>query len=454
MTGPITTGDVQKLASQIDVFGEAVESTSDHILCVSGPGGSLDEALRIGALLYDKGIGTRIEANQSCMSACSIVFMMGTVFFYEGIGDGHNSNRRMHVTSRLGFHRPELKLKAENLYDAAAVEKSFDIALQATLEFIRMANLGSRSQTMVLPDLIENMFAHKGQDFYFVETTGQTSRWDIDLDGFNSPQLMDSRAAHNACSNLGVWQKRYETDAGQYYEPNVEIVANPNEGAVFRVYGAFQSDASHECLIQLQTYSGGDATLFACGSLGRENLLIAGKACGNGFDELTYRSSDQLTYVHNYDKRALLPPATPLELANAEARKIESRARDYLANQILPSDVARLRAECTAPNGLVQVANVQNFVNMRRGASFSDAVVTQVPLGAKLRPADDKIYRSSNHSAQGGRCTDLCISAQNKELTAVDFLALNQCFDDNYFWYKLQTQRGHTGFVSARFLEY
>jgi len=413
----------------------------------------LVEALKIGTLLYDRGIGTRIEEDQSCLAECAIVFMMGTRFFEEGIGDGHNANRRMHVTSQLGFQRPEFKVPAGSTLDAGAVEETVDKTVQSILDLLVLANHGSKSGVMMPQDLIVNMFKHQGHDLYFVETTGQSSRWDIELDGFEPPLMMDPQAAHTACSNLGIWQKRYETDAGHYSKEDVRLVDQPDGGAVFQVHGAFQSDAAHECLIQLSSYPSGDVELNACGNLGRENLLIANKGCGSSFEELTYLSPDQLEYSYDYDARALLPPATSLTTANAKAREIEARAREFLASQALGHDNVQQHRNCGALEGLVQVSNVKNFVNMRSGTSFNAAVVAEVPLGAKLRPADSDIYRTSDEQQADDRCAHLCSGAQKNALANAEVDELEQCFQSNYFWYKLHTSQGQIGFVSAKYIE-
>lgn len=453
MEGQIVAGDATSIEAQLRHLESTTGTSTDAVLCVSGSGGSLTEALTIGTLLYDRGIRTRIEADQSCLSTCAVVFMMGTRFFEEGVGDGHNASRRMHVTSRLGFQKPEFKVEADGVFDAAAVETSIDEAVQTILAFLKLANLGSNPNVMVPSDLIENMFEHQGHDFYYIETTGQTSRWDIGLDGFEPPRSMGPRAAHTACSNLGIWQKRYEADAGIYNDGDALMVDQSTEGVVFKVNGAFQSDAAHECLIQLKSYPSGGVELNACGNLGRENLLIANKGCGNGIEELIYHSSDQLEYSYDFDARALLPPATELSRANAEAREIEARAQDFLASQTPSHNNGQQHRSCGALDGLVQVTNVKNFVNMRSDTNFNASVVAEVALGAELRPADGAIYRTSDEQASGDRCAHLCSSAQKNALAGTEVDELEQCFQSNYFWYKLHTSQGQTGFVSAKYLE-
>lgn len=448
--GPVESGDLDQIKANMDAFPKDwVGEVSNHFMCLSGPGGNLAEALKIARFLYDEGIGTRIEAGQSCLSACAVMFMMGTSYFYEGIGDGHSANRWMHVTARLGFHRPELKLAAGGQFDSASVERSFDVALEATLEFVQLANNGSSLGNMVPSDLIENMFRHRGQDFYYIDTIGQTARWDIDLDGFEPPRAMDARAAHSACTNLGIWQKRYDPVEHPFDERFTEAVDAPKGEPIYLVRGPYEGDSPHSCLVQMR-HEYGDHNLFACGMLGQENLLIADDNCGGEFG-VTYSGPEQLVYSFDYDARALLPPATPLVEANAVARQIEARA----AAQAMPkAGMGRLRSECKPLDDVVSITNVENFVNMRAQSGFGGRVVAEVPLGGSVFPADKDMYLSSDKQPWDQRCVDLCLSARGQGLTGAALTELDQCFDNNRFWYKVKLGNGATGYISGKFLTY
>ena len=453
LEGPIEAGDLERIKANKSAFPQDWQGEiSNHFMCVSGPGGNLAEALKIAEFLYAEGIGTRIEAGKSCLSACAVMFMMGTSYFYEGIGDGHSAHRAMHVTSRLGFHRPELKLAEGGQFDGAAVERSFDIALEATLQFVQLANRGSTIGNMVPSDLIENMFQHRGQDFYYIETIGQTARWDIDLDGFEPPKTLDPRAAYEACSNLGIWQKRYEPRGEEFYERAVTLVDAPNGTPIYQVAGAREGDAPHQCLLQMR-HEYGSHSLYACGILGQENLLIADDDCGGKF-EVSYSGPEQLVFSYDFDERALFPPATPLTEANAVARQIEARAAAHAAAVTPVGRMGRLRTECTALDGTVSITNVENFVNMRAQSGFSGRVVAEIPLGGAVFPADKEMYLSSDKQAGDQRCVDLCLAARKQALTGNTLAELDQCFDNNRFWYKVRLANGQTGYVSGKFLKY
>lgn len=432
----IAPGDAEALQARLGAFSFESRETSGQILCISGPGGSFAEAIRLGKILIDNGIGTRIEPGQSCLSACAVAFMMGSQFFYEGVGNGQNANRHMHVTSRLGFHRPELSLPGDGVFDTAAVEQSFDVAIQATLEFVRIANEGSRNSTMVPPDLIEAMFAQKGEDFFFVETTGQTARWGIDVDGLDLPRVMTPEAAWYACANIPVWKSRYEPGVPDMPERAVQVVAQGAEGTVYEVMGPYQSDAAHYCRFRSTGQS-----LYGCGLLGRENQIVGTSICMGQGDE------GQMNYITS-DRRVFLPPDTPLAQAQAVAERIAGTRQGGGA----PVALDKFRAGCATNGGQAFVTNVRNFTNLRRNATIGSDKLEEVPLGARVVLVDSQAM--ADLGGISAQCRDLCQRAPAGGLSTREAAALNTCFDANAFWYRVQTGTGRMGYLSGKFLRY
>ena len=463
LSGVIAEGDLDKLVARKNAFPERVGGgTEGNVLCVSGPGGNLAEAMRIAGFLYENGIGTRIEPGQTCLSACSVLFMLGTVYWPEGVGDGRHASRHMHVTSKLGFHRPDLKLDTDGNYTSAVVEQSFDIAILATLEFVRLANLQSERETMVPSDLIEAMFDRVGEDFYYIDTVGKTGRWDIRLDGFEPPKVMGPEAAQTACFNMNIWQARYEATT-ESYPPSanaaalgsgVTLVDVQDEGAVFRVIGPPKTEGSTlECLVQL---SGGNRWngVRACGWIPYEGLTISENACRSDlYAPLEYTGPEQLG-VWEFDARVVMHPATPLAEANAAARRVEERGRAFLEGRAPERLMNTLQARCDVLDGPVAVTNVENFVNMRAKASFKSDVLAEVARGAVLVPADNGIYLPEEASDMDAQCAELCRSSGQRQMSDAEWQGLQQCFDANRIWYKVKQPKGEIGFVSGKFLRY
>lgn len=440
LSGPVETGDAETLIAQMDAFSLADGETSDQFLCLSSPGGSFAEAIKLGKILIDKGIGTRIEAGQSCLSACAVVFMMGSQYFYEGVGNGQNANRHMHVTARLGFHRPELKLATEQVFDTAAVEQSFDIAIQATLEFVRIANEGSRTATMVPPDLIEAMFTRKGADFFYIETTGQTARWDIDVDGLDLPKVMTPEGAWNACVNIPVWKTRYDPDIPPFDARQVRVVTQHEYGTIYEVRGPYESDAPHYCLFQ---YSGGDVGLGAlngCGLLGRENQIIGEALCTGP------EAAGTLSYITS-DQRVFLPPDTRLTEAHEVAERMAAQGQGAAGGAL-----DAFRAGCANNTGRAVITNVRKFTNLRSAATIGGDKVEEVALNAGV----EIIQHGAQPDLEGisPQCRDLCLRASGSALSQAEENRLNACFDANAFWYRVRTGSGRVGYLSGKFLRY
>ena len=84
VSGPIVEGDFERFRRAVDRFGPLrVE--------LSGPGGLVLEAMRIGRLVRAKGIETTVLGYQDCSSACVLIYAGGLV-------------RTAESTSRFGLH--------------------------------------------------------------------------------------------------------------------------------------------------------------------------------------------------------------------------------------------------------------------------------------------------------------------------------------------------------------
>jgi hypothetical protein len=84
LSGKVEIGDFEKF--------EAVAATADNaIVSLASPGGLLDEGLRIGARIRERGFSTAVPDGAVCASACGLIWLAGTSRFVEGNG-------------RVGFH--------------------------------------------------------------------------------------------------------------------------------------------------------------------------------------------------------------------------------------------------------------------------------------------------------------------------------------------------------------
>ena len=312
LTGAIEEGDLERfknVASQ--VFPVSIgESTGANTVCLDSPGGSFVEGVRLAAHFYETGVGTVVDQDASCYSACSIMFMMG-----RAVGDEVSFiNRRLHVRGSLGFHRPSLSLPDDVEVGAQDVEASYDLAVSSVVEFLVLANHTApwSSQPMVRSDLIERMFATRGDDIYLIETVEQAARWNIELIGVKFPESIDEAQAYYACENTLQWQVGLHenpidyvslTLGGHLPRPYSVLVTEDSEGQLFDVVSRKAGYASAGCLVH---YRAGRLRMCATDE-------YTGFEIGRGVCEAT--SAYELSAV---DALAIWSPSTRIEDTDSE----------------------------------------------------------------------------------------------------------------------------------------
>lgn len=76
LTGTIDPGAAARFSTEIEARGEYVKT-----VVLDSPGGSVMDALEIGALIQEKGLATKVAAGHLCASSCPIVFASGAERF-------------------------------------------------------------------------------------------------------------------------------------------------------------------------------------------------------------------------------------------------------------------------------------------------------------------------------------------------------------------------------------
>ncbi|MEP2947364.1 MAG: PAN domain-containing protein [Lentilitoribacter sp.] len=325
MRGPILKGDLDKFKEAERKYHEAeiFESSAENTICLDSPGGSLAEAAKIAAYFYEKGVGTVIHDGQSCLSACSFIFMLGTA---QG-AEVQFVNRSMHPNATLGFHRPELLLDESKDYKGSAVVKSFDVAISSALNVLQISNNKRpfSQEPMVAVDLLKIGFTHRGQDFYFIDTIDKVGRWKINLLNLDPellPKLNEDRA-WNACENHFRWSfdisKKFvphKQDPENTYQVAKQFVGKTGE-EVYRVLGSDEGLLEASCVIK-RDY---DAVL-ACGY----NELVSAELGSGRCDETNY---DERFGIAFNSLLSMFHPDTKI----AELAQYVRPAKDILARQ-------------------------------------------------------------------------------------------------------------------------
>ena len=443
MDGPIEVGDLAAFQHAVKTLlpPQGSEGRTDRRMCLSSPGGSLSEAVKIARHLQKHGVGTVLNEGDTCLSACTAIFMMGTQSGAESGGP----DRRMHITAKLGFHRPSLALP-EGDYNNEAVIKAFNLALDATAEFVEMANTVPTYslRPMIEADLIREMFAHKGDDFFYFDRVDHAGRWGILQFGYRDPAFMGKAEAFNACNNLGQWPAGLVTKT-PFTVPNgleqVEVKSRSNKGATFAVpFGSYTTDGIHACTIAFET-KGRGLTLAACGANDFNGIDINGNNCQG-------RSPSPARSLAIYPADARLSDLPRL------SREIEARAKVELGIGALPPSEPNnaFRRACSYQRGTkVLVTNVNNFVNVRANVGFDQPIVGEARKGQRLSISSARRFAFGDRAVQI-RCRQTCNALKESGPKPHVLQQLNQCFEDNGLWFQVRGG-GLRGFVSGKFLK-
>lgn len=73
LTGTIDAGAFQRVSAELEAFGEYVREVA-----LDSPGGAVDDAMAIGALIREKGFATSVADGALCASSCPLVLAGGT----------------------------------------------------------------------------------------------------------------------------------------------------------------------------------------------------------------------------------------------------------------------------------------------------------------------------------------------------------------------------------------
>ena len=120
LTGSFDPGAADRFAAEVEARGEYVET-----VVFDSPGGSVTDAMSIGALIAEKGFATRVEAGGLCASSCPLAYAGG---------------RERHATpaSAIGVHQVYAAAQAGALQTAAlAAGNAMAEAQQATATISR-----------------------------------------------------------------------------------------------------------------------------------------------------------------------------------------------------------------------------------------------------------------------------------------------------------------------------
>jgi len=191
--GVVSAGDRNKLLSIMQVWRRAHKLESPRI-CLNSPGGSYDEGLAIAELLMGELIGTAVEADAVCASACALIFMAGSAPWKGQL------NRFLHVSGLVAFHAPYLdpsKMAGQPL-SAADVAPSFERGLRAVNRLIKLGQ--GRVAHFFDNELLSEMLDRGPNEIFAIDTVIKAIRYRVALYGARAPRISPETLV-NACIN-------------------------------------------------------------------------------------------------------------------------------------------------------------------------------------------------------------------------------------------------------------
>lgn len=197
MTGPISPGDVDRLVALLDQELQDYYWDTHYVtLTLDSPGGSFNEALKLMDLLKERQIGTRIQEDASCMSACAVAFMGGS----RVVANMFRMSRIVEPGGRLGFHAPSLNIGGEAMVPAQLLQNSYESALSAISGI-----LDRRERFEIQTSLVEKIIETPPSEMFIVETVDDFARWDIAVEMDQSNWEPDANDVARMCLNQAMW---------------------------------------------------------------------------------------------------------------------------------------------------------------------------------------------------------------------------------------------------------
>jgi len=193
LEGRIDPGDANRLRSIVQTWRQTRKLDSLR-LCLNSPGGSYNEGLLISRLLMDESIGTAVEANAVCASACALIFMAGSASWKGQL------NRFLNVNGLVAFHAPYLdpsKMVGQT-YSAADVAASAYLGLQAVNQLIKLGK--DRVPHFFDTDLLSEMLDRGPDEVFAIDTVIKAIRYRVALYGAMAPPI-SAETLVNACVN-------------------------------------------------------------------------------------------------------------------------------------------------------------------------------------------------------------------------------------------------------------
>ncbi|ETA52059.1 hypothetical protein [Ponticoccus alexandrii] len=453
LEGQIESGDANRLRSLLDQ--DEAKTGWFYKMCLNSPGGAIGEAVALAELVQERNVGTVILEAEACLSACSLVFMLGT----REESDLKEHSRRMHVTATLGFHRTAFDPDTGRTYSAEEMSRAFQLSTDATLAIVALGSQrksGSRHEN-IPQALLKELLGQGGQDFYYVDTVGKAGRFNIEVFGYRGPEQSSPRAALNACANLWNWQNGTDWSPPQIapkdfwrHVQRAKVRKEDSEDFEFDEWKFV--DYWHVFLFD-------DTTFLQC----KMQVASSFDFCGSGFNlagqgrfDNDCRQSERVEQsLGTSEHLALAPPDTPLADLEATLMAIQAPgpAIERGMRPLVPlscSDLFEINVSPFSPDAAIHEAPDPASAVLFRPAAYELLPTTGAEeVTGPDRASCSKICQDydTEMEAQGidGRIED-----HPFEPLTPQQVAFRSCILSDAYWREVRMPYGGTGWISLR----
>lgn len=189
--GDIVVGDARRLSNAIAKLEAQrkrlkCDQRQELTLALNSGGGSVDEAMALARLVRKKGMGTRVDHSNSCLSSCVFVFAGGV--------------QRLSIAgSRIGIHRPYFSNLAPNLSYQQIQAQRF-ATLKRLKEFAREMDFSEK--------LIDDMLAIEPVDMKLITSVDNPEYRIWGVDATRDEQIVAEAAAFYKISSAEYRARR------------------------------------------------------------------------------------------------------------------------------------------------------------------------------------------------------------------------------------------------------
>lgn len=431
VSGEIVAGDLERLSAILetginaDASGGEVPGVGAR-LCLRSNGGSLSEAIKMAKLVKEKHAATVVPPHSSCESACAIVFMAGNTNFIP--------DRSIYPSSRLGFHAPKLLLSGAE-YKADEVSAAYDLAIKTIAEVSALEIMSSYAMTLFSSTPSNTM--------RYIETFKDIRDGEISLlapsqeyPSYPSkfkflPDLPFEEMVLNSCRHIynmeysgrnPVFRKDFYGEAsGHKNVDNINFVDNNGAKVTGDVPIWSAEESFGKCAVEID--------------------LNVAKAISYGGDAILNQGGSK-----RFEATSFWPDNARIDAVSSmsmDSRLLQSRLRGI---RDVPEHLG-----CALNSNLAVVVNVEEYVNIRSGASLFDPIVTSANRGARVKIIKPNTWWFKE-TRRGSQCSKICKDFSSSQSSTYLALQVEECIDEKEIWANV-SHNGREGYVSVYFLE-